>query len=159
MAKPAPTNGQTPDGSYVAPTEGILFIRALDPVASTVTEQAWSVPNRGDPTYYELVHDVDIATETFTSVFKTADGTLLVDGGYDEGPDWGWTAWHSTSVYQDGTYAGTRVESVDHVLDGGVAHADKTVYNADDVETYVIVEEITPCSEADFEAALKEIGG
>jgi len=154
------SDGQTPDGSYVAPTEEILFIRALDPAASTVTESAWTVnANTQAVTAYDLVHDVDVATETFTSTFVTDDGTLLVEGGYDAGDDWGWTAWHSTSTYQDGQYAGMRVESVDHVEDSGVAIAEKVVIDADGTETYDILEQLTPTDQAAFEARLAEIGG
>ncbi len=154
------SDGQTPDGSYVAPTDEILFIRALDPVASTVTESAWTVVRRtGAVSAYELVHSVDIATETFTSTFVTADGTMDVNGGYDAGPDWVWTAWHSTSIYQDGTYAGTRVESVDHVDDAGVASAEKAVFDPDGTETWQMVEVLTPTDEASFDARLGEVGG
>ena len=154
------SDGQTPDGSYVAPTDEIIFIRELDPAASTVTENAWTVAaGSGDVSAYVLVHAVDIADQTFTSSFVTEDGTLLVNGGYDAGPDWGWTAWHSTSIYQDGTYAGIRVESVDHVDGAGVASADKTVFDADGTETYDLVEVLTPTDEASFNDRLAAVGG
>ena len=153
------SDGQLPDGSYVAPTEEILFIRTVDPAASKVIEEAWSVPARGAVVHYALTHDVNVEDQAFTSSFRTDDGVLFVSGGYDAGPDWAWTAWHSTSIYQDGQYAGTRVESVDQVHDGGVARADKNVYDADDVETWRIVEEITPCTQAEFEAELTAVGG
>lgn len=152
------SDGQTPDGGYVAPTDEILFIRALDPAASTITENAWTV-SPTNVSAYELVHAVDVATGTFTSTFVTDDGTMLVSGAYDAGPDWGWTAWHSTSVYQNGTYEGMRVESVDHTDDAGVATADKTVYDAEGTETYDIVEVLTPTDEGSFNARLAEIGG
>ena len=68
------SDGQTPDGSYVAPTDEILFIRALDPVASTVTESAWTVVRRtGAVSAYELVHSVDIAKQ-FIERAKTSKG-------------------------------------------------------------------------------------
>ncbi len=152
------SDGQTPDGSYVAPTEEVLFIRALDPDASTVTEQAWTVGEQG-VTAYELVHDVDAAAGTFTSTFVTDEGTMLVEGAYDAGAAWAWTAWHSTSIYQDGEYQGIRVESQDHVEDSGVAIAEKLVYDATDTLTYEIVEELTPVLQEDFETRLAEVGG
>ena len=152
------SDGQTPDGGYVAPTEELLFIRALDPAASTITEQVWSVGERNTVTAYELVHAVDVAAGTFTSTWVTDDGTILVDGAYDAGADWAWTAWHSTSVYQDGANAGLRVESVDHIEDSGVAFAEKVVYDAGGAETYQIVEELTPCSQDDFEEEFAAVG-
>lgn len=153
-------DGQTPDGSYVAPTEEELFIRALDPTASTVSENAWTVDASTQAvTSFALVHDVDVATETFSSTFVTDDGTLLVEGAYDAGDDWAWTAWHSTSTYQDGQYAGMRVESVDHVEDSGQAIAEKVVIDASGTETYDIVEVLTPTDQAAFEERLAELGG
>lgn len=152
------SDGQAPDGSYVAPTEELLFIRTVDPAASTISEHVWTVGQRGDVTEYELVHDVDVVAGTFTSTWVTDDGTFLVTGAYDAGEDWAWTAWHSTSVYQDGTNAGLRVESVDHVDDSGVAHADKQVYDAAGTETYLIVEELVPCSTDDFEEEFLAVG-
>lgn len=73
------SQGQTPDGSYVAEPEAILFIRTLDPVASTITEEVW-VEGRPKWTHYLLVHEVDAAAGTFTSEWVTADGTLDVVG-------------------------------------------------------------------------------
>ncbi|GDX81097.1 hypothetical protein LBMAG42_29080 [Deltaproteobacteria bacterium] len=150
------SQGQTPDGSYVAEPEAILFIRTLDPVASTITEEVW-VEGRPKWTHYLLVHEVDAAAGTFTSEWVTADGTLDVVGGYDAGEAWAWTAWHSTSTYRDGTYAGTVVTSQDSVDGAGVATAHKDVYDGDGTHSWQIVEVITPTTEAEFTAALAEI--
>ena len=154
------SDGQTPDGSYVAPEDEILFIRTLDPNASTVHEEAWTISASGDLSSYELLHAVDLAAQTFTADFVTADGTMQVEGAFDAGEDWAWTAWHSTSTYVDGRYAGTIVTSTD-TLDptSGVAHADKLVYDADGANTYIIAETLTPVDQTTFEARLAEVGG
>lgn len=151
------SDGQTPDGSYAAPTEELLFIRIVDPPASSITEQVWDVAERNAVTSYELVHAVDVTTETFTSTWVTEDGTILVTGGYDAGDDWSWTAWHSTSVYQDGTYAGMTITSVDHMDDAGVNTAEKVVFDANGTETWNIVEVLTPCSEEDFDTEFEAV--
>lgn len=150
------SQGQTPDGTYVAEPEAILFIRSLDPVASTITEEVW-VEGAPKWAHYLLVHEVDVAAGTFTSEWVTADGTIDVVGGYDAGNAWEWTAWHSTSTYRDGTYAGTFVTSQDSMDAEGVATANKEVYDGEGTHTWRIVEVITPTTEAEFTAALADI--
>lgn len=150
------SQGQTPDGSYVADPEAILFIRTLDAGASTITEEVWV---EGSPkwVHYLLVHIVDAEAGTFTSEWASEEGTIDVVGGYDAGAAWAWTAWHSTSTYRDGKYAGTVVTSEDAVSDEGVAQAHKAIFDAEGTETWNIVETLTPTSEEEFAAALDEI--
>ncbi len=153
------SDGQTADGSYVAPTEEVLFIRSLDPSASTMREEAWTVAGSGRVSAYALDHAVDAAAGTFSSTFDTGSGVLKVEGVYDAGEPWAWTAWHSRSVYQDGRYAGGWVDSVDtYDLEGtGEAHAEKGVFDPDGTLTYSIVEHLSPVSQATLEARLAEL--
>ena len=150
------SDGQTPDGSFDAPPQDLLFIRALDPVASTITEEAWADEGR-EWSYYKLIHQVDVAASTFTSEFVTGDGTLLVVGGYDAGEPWAWTAWHSTSTYQDGQYQGTYVTSEDSLSSEGVATAHKEVFDETSTNTWSIVETLNPVDEATFNNAMAEV--
>lgn len=145
------SQGQTPDGSYVEDPSDLLFIRILDPEASTLVEQVWTEEGRGTWSNYELVHEVDIATETFQAVFVTAEGTLNVEGAYDTGPDWGWTGWHSTSTYQDGDYVGTKVESQDTVDEKGVVTTNKSIVDTTETVTWEILEILTPTTQEEFE--------
>lgn len=153
------SDGQTPDGSYVAPTEEVLFIRTLDPGASTMKEEAWTVAPNGDVAAYVLDHVVDTTAGTFTSTFDTGSGVLLVEGAFDAGEAWAWTAWHSRSVYQDGRYEGGWVDSTDtYDLGGtGAARAEKGVFEPGGSQTYAIVENLLPVSQEELEARLAEV--
>ncbi len=150
------SDGQTPDGSYVQPTEGLLFIRTLDATAGTITEEVWS---EGKPTWSHdvLVHAVDADAGTFTSTWVTEDGTLGIVGAFDAGEPWAWTAWHSTSTYSDGDYLGTRIDSADTVDDAGAVHTTKSMFDADGKDLWDMVELLTPTTEDAFNAALAEI--
>lgn len=148
--------GQTPDGSYVADPETLLFRRTVDPGAATVTEEVWTEGARAW-SFLSLVHAVDADAGTFTAVFVTDDGTLDVVGAFDGGEPWAWTAWHSTSTYRDGEYAGTRVESVDAVDGVGVIVATKEVIEPSGEATWLLEETLTPMATADFDAALAGI--
>lgn len=153
------TQGQTPDGSYVENPREILFIRALNPGESTLTEYAWEVDSRGGLSAYDLVHQVDVTAGTFHATFATAQGTLDVVGAYDAGEPWAWTAWHSTSTYTDGEYLGTRVESTDSIDGQGLATAHKSVYDEQNAETWQITERLSPVDQATFEDRLDALGG
>lgn len=153
------SDGEAPDGSYDEAPKEILFIRALDPEAATVTEDAWQQGTARQWDHYMLVHDVDVAAGTFSSLFETPDGTMDVQGGYDAGAPWAWTAWHSTSTYLDGRYTGTVVESVDEVDADGVAQAHKEVWDASGAHTWSIVETLTPTDQVSFEERLAQIEG
>lgn len=150
------SDGQTPDGSYVAPTEEILFIRTLDPVASTITEEFWQ---EDTPAWQHgiLVHTVDVATETFTATWDTGDGVLAVDGAFDAGDPWDWTAWHSLSTYTDGDYVGWTVTSQDTVDADGADTAEKSVIDDGGADTWDIVEVITPTDAERFETRRAQI--
>ena len=152
------SDGQSADGTFDEPAAELLFVRILDRVASTIEEQVWTEQGAGDPWEYDaLTHAVDPEAGTFTADFVTDDGTLEVVGGYDAGEPWAWTAWHSTSTYVDGIYAGTAVLSEDSLAADGVVTAEKEVYDAGGAHTWSIVEVLTPISEADHDARLAEV--
>lgn len=150
------SDGQTPDGSYNPDPAALWFLRALDPAASTITEKVWTEGARNWD-YYELVHAVDAEAGTFTADFVTPDGTLKVEGAYDAGDAWAWTAWHSVSTYQDGQYMGNYVTSEDSLAADGSAVAHKEVFDATDAHTWSIVESLTPVEEAVFNEGISSI--
>lgn len=154
------SRGRLPDGSYEAPEENLLFLRTLDPAPSTVREQAWSWEAGGEVTTFDLTHTVDAEAGTFTADFVTGDGTLRVEGAFDAGGAWAWTAWHSTSTYVDGPDAGVTVQSTDTLDPGsGAIHAEKTVFDVGGEATWIIVEDLTPVSEERFDEVLAGMGG
>ena len=150
------SDGQTPDGSYQEPEEDLLFIRTVDPEASTIHEEVWTSGAKYW-TAYDLLHVVDAAQETFTSNWVTDDGTLEVIGAFDEGDPWAWTAWHSTSTYQDGKYAGEWITSEDQTHEDGSNTAIKEVYDADSNHIWSIVEVLTPTTEDKWKDAFSTI--
>jgi hypothetical protein len=152
------SDGQTPDGTYVAPTAELLFIRTLDPGAGTITEEYWQ---EDSPAWQHgfLTHTVDAAAGTFSATWDTGEGVLAVDGAFDAGAAWAWTAWHSLSTYTDGKYVDWTVTSLDSVDDAGTDTALKSVVDPDGNDTWDIVEVIAPTDQASFEARLAEIEG
>jgi hypothetical protein len=151
------SDGQTPDGSYDEPAHELLFIRTLDPSASTITEEAWQ--EDGDAySHYVLVHSVDLASQTFSADFETEQGLLQVLGGFDAGEDWAWSAWHSDSTYVDGAYAGTVVRSTDSRDSAGAVIALKEIYDETDAHIWSIVEQLSPITEEEFGALRADRG-
>ncbi|HNC95734.1 MAG TPA: hypothetical protein PKY30_00590 [Myxococcota bacterium] len=151
------SQGQKPDGSFVEAERDLLFIRVLDAFESTLTERVWTEGNRQIWSTYELVHQVDVANNSFTAEFVTPEGTLDVVGAYDAGEPWAWTAWHSTSTYRDGDYVGTKVESQDSVDGAGVVTTNKQIIDPDGTESWIILERLTPTTQEEFETALASI--
>ena len=155
------SQGQTPDGSYVEDEKEILFIRALDPEASTIGEEFWIEGARGAYDHGELLNTVataDGSTYTFGSLWDTGEGVLEIVGAFTAGGPWSWTAWHSTSTYVDGEYAGYWISSADVLDAAGADTATKVVHDAEGTEVWHIVEFIAPVPQADFESRLEARG-
>ncbi|MDP2314243.1 MAG: hypothetical protein Q8P41_15175 [Pseudomonadota bacterium] len=101
----------------------------------TVTPEDASLEERvieksgGAAEEYLLLGVIDPDGPTWTYSFTTADGTLEGSGTFDEGETWAWTAWHSTSTFVDGDYAGWTIESEDR-LDGDTFTASKAFHDA-----------------------------
>lgn len=149
------SDGQTPDGTYVAPTAELLFIRTVDPVESTITEEFWQ---EDEPWRHDLlVHTVDADLGTFTATWDTGDGVLAVSGAFDEGNPWEWTAWHSLSTYTDGTYVGWSVTSSDSMAEDGTVTAEKSVVDDAGEDTWDIVEVLTPSDQETVDARVAEV--
>lgn len=147
--------GEMADGSW-AQEEELLAVRTVDPAAATITERFSAVERGGALAEYELVQAV--SDGGFEAQFSDGYGTLQVVGQFDAGEDWAWTAWHSTSTYLDGDYVDWYLTSVDAAGEG-THHADKILHQPDGAAYWLVAEDLTEVTEADFDARLAELGG
>ncbi len=101
----------------------VLLRRTVTPADVSLDELVME-KSAGAVEEYTVLGQIDPDAQTWTFSFTTADGTIEGSGTFDAGETWAWTAWHSTSTFVDGDYAGWTIGSED-LLDGDTFTASK----------------------------------
>ncbi len=146
----------TPEGMSTG-VDLILARRQMIPDDDQILETLYLIHPDGSTDRFDLVQDVDLAAQTFTSEFSTDFGNLRIDGEYTSGEDWAWDGWRSTSTYIDGVSAGWVVTSEDTRNDDGSHQADKEVYDARGQLFFVIEERLESIDQQTYEMAVAEL--
>lgn len=123
--------------------EEYLVRRSLDPAASTIDEEFVAT---ADGTETGVHFEVDAAAGSFTLSFsdESYSGT-----GNLYGEAWAWTGWDSHSVATDGSW----VDSTD-TKDAAGIRSSKVGYSAEGEQEWTLVEDLSPLTEEEWQAAM-----
>jgi hypothetical protein len=149
--------GYLVDGSKTFEPSDLMFTRLIEPEYNTITETLYTI-NSTDQSHWGWDFKVNLKKNTFSTVWKQQrDNTVNIEGTYDEGAAWMWTAWHSTWTYTEGQQAGVVLTSETSIDDAGIITTHISKWDADGIELRRDTDTVSPSTKEEYDAAVEQI--